>query len=236
MRCTSTKILSLHNVGLYYSYRKRIFGRRKFWALKDISFSLFSGETLGIVGKNGVGKSTLLRILAGILTPDKGELLIHKENLRISLISLQAGFVPTISGRENVILSGMLLGSSKKDILSKMDQIIEFSELIDFIDEPVKTYSTGMRARLGFSVAFYSEPDVILLDEVLGVGDLDFRQKSTEAMKKRIKSKKTVVLVSHNSRLLEEVCDRIVWIEDGQSRVQGNVTEVLKQYIASRKS
>jgi lipopolysaccharide transport system ATP-binding protein len=210
--------------------------RSKFWALKDISFSIYTGETLGIIGKNGVGKSTLLRILAGILAPDKGKIIYYQDKVRISLISLQAGFVPTISGRENAILSGMLLGSTKREIISRMDKIIEFSELHDFIDQPVKTYSTGMRARLGFSVAFYSEPDVILLDEVLGVGDVDFRKKSTDAMKKRIKSNKTVVLVSHNVRLLREVCDRIVWIENGQSKVQGNVNYVIEKYLQSKKS
>ena len=178
-----------------------------------------------------MGKSTLLRILAGILTPDIGQITYHIEKVRISLITLQAGFIPTLSGKENAILSGMLLGSTKKEIQSRMNQIIEFSELHEFIDKPVKTYSTGMKARLGFSVAYYSEPDVILLDEVLGVGDVEFRAKSTKAMKERIKSNKTVVIVSHNPTILSELCDRLIWIENGITMSQGNVDDVLNQYL-----
>ena len=187
-----TKILSLRHVGLYYSRRLRFLRRSRFWALQDISFDLHAGETLGVIGKNGVGKSTLLRVLAGILAPNTGKIKVHRPGLRISLISLQAGFVPYLSGRENAILSGMLLGATKKEIFSRMDDILAFSELNGFFDEPVNTYSTGMRARLGFSVAYHVEPDVILLDEVMGVGDEAFRKKSTEAMKNRIQSDKTV--------------------------------------------
>jgi lipopolysaccharide transport system ATP-binding protein len=162
-----------------------------------------------------------------------GQVLIHKPGLRISLISLQAGFVPFLSGRENAILSGMLLGATKREILARMDDIMAFSELNGFWDQPVNTYSTGMRARLGFSVAYYVNPDVILLDEVLGVGDEAFRQKSTAAMKKRIKSDKTVVLVSHSVPLVKEVCDRLVWIENGRTRAEGYVSEILDAYLKS---
>ena len=227
----ASKIFTLQNVGLYYSQRNGIFGRKKFWALRDISFDLNYGETLGIIGKNGVGKSTLLRVLAGIISPNTGQIIVHHKEVKISLISLQAGFLPFLTGRENAILSGMLLGSTRKKITCEMNKIIEFSELGDFIEQPVNTYSTGMRARLGFSVAYHANPDVMLLDEVLGVGDEEFRKKSTEAMKKRIKSEKTVVLVSHSAPLLREVCNRIVWIEDGRTKAQGDVEEVLKQYL-----
>ena len=225
------KILSLKNVGLYYSRRQGFLKRSRFWALKNISFNLYAGETLGVIGKNGVGNSTLLRVLAGIVTPNTGKLILHCSELRISLISLGAGFVPYLSGRENAILSGMMLGATKGEIISRMDDIISFSELDGFFDEPVSTYSTGMRARLGFSVAFQLDPDVILLDEVLGVGDLSFRKKSTTAMKARIKSDKTVVLVSHSVPLIKELCDRIVWIEDGETQAQGMVEDVLEAYI-----
>lgn len=225
------KIISLDQVGLYYTRRQGILKRSRYWALKNISFYLSAGETLGVIGRNGVGKSTLLRVLAGIIAPNKGMIQFHHSKLRISLISLQAGFVPFLSGRENVILSGILLGSSKKEIISKMDDIISFSELIDFIDQPVNTYSTGMRARLGFSVAIHVNPDVILLDEVLGVGDEAFRQKSSAAMKERIKSDKTVVLVSHNVPLLREVCNRIVWIENGETQMEGDTSQVLDAYL-----
>lgn len=228
-----TKILTLQHVGLHYSKREGFLKNSKYWALKDVSFDLHLGETLGIIGRNGVGKSTLLRVLAGIISPDTGQMLIHKPGLRISLISLQAGFVPFLSGRENAILSGMLLGATKKEIRSRMDDIVAFSELNGFLDQPVNTYSTGMRARLGFSVAYYVNPDVILLDEVLGVGDEAFRQKSTAAMKQRIKSDSTVVIVSHSIPLLSEVCDRLVWIENGKTMAEGNVAEILDRYLKS---
>ncbi len=229
-RCES-KIISLKNVGLYYSRRQKFFRKSQYWALKDISFNLYAGETLGVIGKNGVGKSTLLRVLSGILIPNKGSVIIHRPDLRISLISLQAGFVPHLSGRENAILGGMILGATKKEILSHMDDIVSFSELNGFFDEPVNTYSTGMRARLGFSVAYYVDPDVILLDEVLGVGDARFQKKSAAAMKERIKSDKTVVLVSHSASLLKEMCDRLVWIEDGRTQAEGDVSSVLNSYL-----
>ncbi len=228
-----TRILSLEHVGLYYSRRQRFFKASRYWALRDVSFDLHSGETLGVIGKNGVGKSTLLRVLAGIIAPDTGKVVLHRPGLRISLISIGAGFVPFLSGRENAILNGMMLGAAKKEILSRMDEIVAFSELNGFFDEPVNTYSTGMRARLGFSVAFHLNPDVILLDEVLGVGDEAFRKKSTAAMKERIRSDKTVVLVSHNVPLLREVCNRVIWIEDGITQAQGSVQDVLGGYLRS---
>jgi lipopolysaccharide transport system ATP-binding protein len=158
---------------------------------------------------------------------------MHNPDLRISLISLQAGFVQHLTGRENTILGGMLLGATKEEMQSRMDAIMMFSELGRFFDEPVSTYSTGMRARLGFSVAYHVDPDVILLDEVLGVGDEAFRKKSTDAMKERIRSEKTVVIVSHSVPILKEVCDRVVWIENGMTKIQGDVSEVISAYLES---
>lgn len=236
MQNPKSKILSLRNVGLHYSRRNGILSHAKFWALRDISLDLFKGETLGVIGKNGVGKSTLLRLLAGIISPDKGHIQFYHPETKISLISLQAGFVPSLNGRDNAILSGMLLGSSRKEIESEMESIINFSELGDFFEQPVQTYSAGMRTRLGFSIAYYANPDVMLLDEVLGVGDENFKQKSTKAMKERIKSEKTVVLASHNTHLLREVCDRLLWIEDGTTREQGRVTDVLEAYLKNTQS
>ena len=207
--------------------------KSKYWALRDISFDLYFGETLGVIGRNGVGKTTLLRVLAGIISPNTGSIIKYQKNVKITLLSLQAGFIPSLTGRENAILNGMLLGFTKHEIELCLDKIISFSELNGFINEPVQTYSTGMRARLGFSVAYHVEPDVMLIDEVLGVGDEEFRKKSTEAMKKRIKSEKTVVLVSHNPVLLREVCDRLIWIEDGKTKAQGDVKLVMNQYLDS---
>jgi lipopolysaccharide transport system ATP-binding protein len=235
MNQQKSKILSLHNVGVFYRRAKGFFSHEKYWALTDISFNLNRGETLGIVGKNGVGKSTLLRLLAGIISPNTGQIIIHNKEIKISLISLQAGFLPSLTGRENTILSGMLLGETKKKMEYRMEDIITFSELGEFFEQPVSAYSTGMRARLGFSIAYHVEPDVILLDEVLGVGDEEFRIKSTEAMKKRIHSDKTVVLVSHSVPLLREVCNRLVWVEGGKSKAQGDVNTVLEQYFLSMK-
>ena len=233
MKNEKSIILSLRNVGLSYTRRQGIFRRNKYWALRDVSLDLYNGETLGIIGKNGVGKSTLLKVIAGIISPDRGEMVVWQKEMKISLISLQAGFNRNLSGRENAILSGMLLGATKDAVMLHINDIISFSELNEFIDEPVGTYSTGMLARLGFSVAYYVNPDVILLDEVLGVGDEIFRIKSTDAMKKRILSDKTVVLVSHNVKLVGELCNRVVWIEEGMMKSQGNVADVLQDYIDS---
>ena len=161
--------------------------------------------------------------------PDSGEIELF-DCKKASLLSLQVGFIGHLNGRENAILSGMLLGMSRKYIEEHIDEIIEFSELGDFFEQPVKTYSSGMKARLGFSVSFLANPDILLLDEVLGVGDAAFQIKSTKAMKEKIQSNKTIVLVSHNTNMIRELCDRAVWIEDGVTRKQGNVENVINEY------
>jgi lipopolysaccharide transport system ATP-binding protein len=227
----SDPVLRIKNVGVSYRRRAGISRWSHYWVLKDISLDLYHGETLGIIGRNGVGKSTLLKLLAGIIAPDCGEIL--SKGCSVSLLSLQVGFIPHLTGRENAILSGMLLGLCRKDIEEKMDQIIAFSELQDFIDQPVKSYSVGMRARLGFSAAFHADPDILLIDEVLGVGDLEFRQKSSIAMKEKINSNKTVILVSHDISTIRELCDRVVWIDQGKTRCEGGVDLVLDAYKES---
>lgn len=221
-------LISLQNVSMSYTVRAGVFKWSKYTPLKDISFDLHRGETVGIVGRNGAGKSTLLRLIAGILEPDGG--LIVNRGARVSLLSLGVGFVPHLSGRENAMLSGMLLGLRKDEIMRKMDAIRDFSGLGNFFDRPLHTYSSGMRARLGFSVAIQVDPDVLLIDEVLGVGDEEFRTKSTAELKRLIKSDKTVVLVSHNLATVCELCDRLVWIEDGRVMQMGSTEEVLAQY------
>jgi lipopolysaccharide transport system ATP-binding protein len=228
-----SKILTLDSVGLYYNRRKGFLKRSRFWALEDVTFDLYAGETLGIIGKNGVGKSTLLRVLAGIVAPNKGRVFVHRPGLKISLLSLGAGFMPLLSGRENAILNGIMLGATQAEMLSRMNNIEAFSELGRFFDEPVNTYSNGMRARLAFSVANQIDPDVILMDEVMGVGDEAFRKKSTKVMKERIKSEKTVVMVSHNVPLIRETCNRLIWIENGKTQAEGNVHKVLDEYLES---
>jgi len=224
-------ILALEHVGVAYPRGRGLRHRDHFWALQDVSLSLHSGETLGVVGRNGVGKTTLLRVIAGIIDPDRGS--IHNAGIRASMLSLQVGFVNQLTGRENAILSGMLLGASRARIEAVMEEIVAFSELEEFIDEPVGSYSAGMKARLGFSVAMQADPDVMLIDEVLGVGDTHFRKKSADAIRARIRSDRAVILVSHNVGMMKDLCDRVVWIERGRSRMEGQAAEVLEAYEAS---
>lgn len=227
-------VLALHNTGVFYYRRKggknSVHGN-KIWALRDVSLDLYKGETLGVIGRNGAGKSTLLRILAGIIRPDRGEYVNH--GYHVTLLSLQVGFLDYLSGRENVMLSGLLLGMGRKEIQSRLGAIIEFAELEDFIDEPIQSYSSGMRARLGFATAFHVDSDVLLIDEVLGVGDAEFVEKSKKVMRERIRSDKTVVLVSHSARVIRSLCDRVVWIEKGATKSFGPAEEVVEAYLES---
>ena len=222
-------VIDVRNVSLGYSRKRRLISRTsKTWALRDVSFSVRAGETIGIVGRNGAGKSTLLRILAGIMRPDSGT--VTRAELRASLLSLQVGFLGHLSGHENAVLSGMLLGLSKAEVKAKLHEIVEFAELQDFIDEPLASYSSGMRSRLGFSVAYYAAPELLLIDEVFGVGDIGFREKSASAIRDLIRSNRTVVMVSHQASTLVELCDRIVWIEEGVTRLVGTPNDVLPRY------
>ena len=222
------EVLSLTNVGVSYSRFSKLFTKEKFWALKDVSLKVYEGETLGVIGHNGAGKSTLLQILAGLISPDTGE--YRNNGHTVTMLSLKVGFGPHLSGRENAIISGMLLGMRYNEVKKEIGKIIAFSELAEFIDQPVRTYSTGMRARLGFAVAFYAKPDVLLIDEVLGVGDIDFRQKSSEAMKEQLRSNRTVILVSHNVEQIEELCDRVIWMEKGRTLAEGPPKLILAKY------
>ncbi len=222
--------IELHNVAV--AYRRKgiplIAPSRRRWALDDVSMRVEKGETLGVIGRNGAGKSTLLRVLAGIIDPDRGH--VARAPVRASLLSLQVGFLNHLSGKENAMLSGMLLGPDKRTMQSRLEAIMAFAELADFADEPLATYSAGMRARLGFSVAYHAAPDVLLIDEILGVGDLMFRKKSSQAIRSMIRSEKTVVLVSHHLSVLSELCVKTVWIERGKTRMQGPTDEVLSAY------
>lgn len=229
---TDETLISIQNISVSYSMRSGLFEWSKFSPLNKVSFDLHRGETTGIIGRNGAGKSTLLRLIAGILEPDSGR--IFNNGARVSLLALGVGFVPHLSGRQNAMLSGMLLGLKKVEIERKINAIIEFSDLGPFFEQPLRTYSSGMRARLGFSVAIQVDPDVLLIDEVLGVGDENFRQKSTTEMKRLIKSDKTIVLVSHNMAVVRELCDRVVWIEDGTVKNADDTETVLKLYTENR--
>lgn len=224
-------LISLSHVGVAYVRSRRLWGRERFWALEDVSFDLHHGEVLGVIGRNGAGKSTLLQILADIIRPDRGQ--VRRQDVRASLLSLQLGFVPHLSGRENVVLGGMMMGYRRQEILRRMDDVIAFAELETFIDQPLRTYSAGMAARLGFSVAFQLEPDVLLVDEIMGVGDAEFRKKSSLAMREKIRRNRTVVLVSHDANLMAQLCTRCVWIEHGVTQLVGPTAQVLAAYADS---
>ncbi len=219
--------LSLRRVGVYYGRKRGILGER-FWALREIDIELFRGETLGIIGRNGAGKSTLLRVLAGVLKPDRGTVARHIEHC--ALLSLGLGFIPYLSGRENVILSGLIQGLRRDEIDARMDAIMAFSDLGDFFDQPINTYSTGMGARLGFSLAIQLDPDILLIDEVLGVGDISFREKSRKELLRKMRSNKTIVFVSHDERMVRSLCDRAIWVERGKTLAEGEVQAVFKAY------
>jgi len=219
--------IALRNVAVLYS-RAGVFDRERFPALEDVTLELYRGETLGVIGRNGAGKSTLLQVLAGIIRPDRGT--VHTTGLRTSLLSLQLGFTPYLTGRENAILGGLLLGQSRAQMASKVEAIKEFSELGDFFEQPLSRYSTGMRVRLGFSVAYHLDLDILLIDEVLGVGDAEFRRKSGMAMRQRIRSSHSIVLVSHDMETVRALCDRVVWIENGVTQLEGRPQEVLQRY------
>lgn len=198
-------------------------------ALKDISFKIYKGEKVGIIGYNAAGKSTLLNVIAGIYPPDKGEV---KTNGNISpLLSLGAGFDPNYSGRKNIFLNGAVLGYDKIFLESKVDEIIEFSELGDLIDIPIKNYSSGMLAKLGFSIATALNPDILIIDEILGVGDVNFQKKSQDKMKSLMDGGTTVLFVSHSIPQVREICDKAIWIDNGKLREIGEVNKVCDHYL-----
>ena len=228
---SGTKVIELRNVGVCYTRKSGLLHSSKFWALHDVSFDLHHGETLAVIGRNGAGKSTLLRLLAGIIAPDTGEVIRRVE--RVSLLALQAGFIQYLTGRQNAILSGVMLGLTRRQVEERMDEIIRFAELQDFIDEPLRTYSSGMRARLGFTVAVQADPDVLLVDEVLGTGDASFKEKSSEAMRQKIASDKTVVIVTHQPESILDLCDRMAWVHQGVTVEVGEPKTVLEHYQAS---
>jgi len=201
----------------------------RFEALRDISFEVYKGETFGIIGRNGAGKSTTLGLIAGVLKPSKGKVIVKG---RISpLLELGAGFHPELTGRENIMLNGVLLGLTRAEVLKKMDEIIEFSELGEFIDQPMRVYSSGMLARLGFSVVSSLEPEVLLIDEILAVGDMNFQKKCLDKMMGFKKSGVTMVFVSHSMQDIKMICDRVMWIESHIIKMIGEPKVVVDSYI-----
>ncbi|HIL64857.1 MAG TPA: ABC transporter ATP-binding protein [Candidatus Poseidoniales archaeon] len=198
------------------------------WALKRITLDVDQGEVLGVIGRNGSGKSSLVRVMSGIYSPAKGTVLSRGQ--LFLLANVRIGFTGNLTGRENAYLYGSILGHSTKKMDELMPEIIEFSELGDYIDQPLRTYSSGMSARLGFSVATAVQPDILLIDEVLSVGDLDFRERSKQRILNMVENAGTVVMVSHSLDLLKKICNRIVFIDDGEVVAIGDPDEVIQTY------
>lgn len=222
------KVIELKDVAVRYKERKSFFCFTEYEALNNVSFDVYKGEVLGVIGRNGAGKSTLLRLLAGIIKPDSGKVIHYTKS--VSLMALAAGFDPNLSGRQNALISGMLIGYEKKLIKARLEDIKVFSELQEFFEKPTKTYSSGMRARLAFSIAMYTSPDVLLIDEVLGVGDVSFKQKAEHALEDKISSDITVIIVSHSEAQVSRLAERIVWIDAGKVRKHGKPDEVFPEY------
>ncbi len=221
------------------SWGRRLLGRNgrtgdadHFWALNGISFEVHRGEAVGLVGPNGAGKTTTLKLLSRVTRPTSGRIQVFGRFS--SLIELGAGFHPDLTGRENVYLNGVILGLTRREVQERFDQIVAFSELEEFMDMPVKRYSSGMYARLGFAVAAHVDPDIMLVDEVLAVGDASFQQKCYDFIHRFVKSGKTTVFVSHNLYVIEQLCDRVIWLERGQIRMSGSPAEVLPAYLDSQ--
>ncbi len=222
---------SIENVSIKKMLLKgEIKGASEFEALTDINFQIEEGLILGVIGSNGSGKSTLLRTIAGIFSPDTGS--IHLYGNTISLQAIGVGFQRKLTGRENIYLSGLLLGFSSEEIAEKFDSIIGFADIGEFIDKPVNTYSSGMQSKLAFSITAVLETDIVLIDEILSVGDARFRKKSYEKMKNLIlDEKRTVIIVSHDMNSLKNLCDQILWIEKGKMIKIGKPSEIIEEYL-----
>ena len=200
-----------------------------FWALKDVSFEVKKGEVVGLIGSNGAGKSTLLKVVSGVMKPTEGKVTVS--GVISPMIELGAGFDPELTARENIYLNGAILGYSKKFLDEKFDDIVEFSELKDFLDVPVRNFSSGMTAKLAFSIATVVDPEILIVDEILSVGDQHFQEKCINKMKELKKEGKTMVFVTHGLESAKELCDRAVWINKGVIRLDGKTDEVIEKYI-----
>ncbi len=233
--CHSPPTVIFQDVGLcfertartLFSFNRSLRRKNRFWALRDVSFTVYEGETVGVIGRNGSGKSTLSMICSGVLVPDMGTVTV---NGRTQLLALGVGFKNELSGRENVFISGSLMGLSKKEIKARMEDIEAFSELGAFIDEPVRTYSSGMRSRLGFAVATAVRPDILILDEIMATGDKAFRDKAMRRMREMRDLARSVIVVSHNPAQLRKLSQRVLWLEKGRVMMIGEPRPVLNAY------
>jgi ABC-2 type transport system ATP-binding protein len=204
-----------------------------FWALRDVNLEIYKGDTFGIIGNNGAGKSTMLKLISRVIKPSEGRVWV--KGYVAPLLELGAGFHPELSGRENVFLNGAMLGFTHLEMQHKLEPIIEFSELRDFIDAPMRTYSSGMWARLGFAVATDSQPDILIVDEILSVGDEAFQNKCMARIKEYSENGTTILLVSHSAAMIESMCNRAVWIDHGIVKKVGIPKEVIKNYRTANK-
>ena len=203
-----------------------------FWALKNISFEVNKGDVVGLIGSNGAGKSTLLKVVSGVMKPTSGK--VEVDGVISPMIELGAGFDQNLTARENIYLNGAILGYSKKFLDSKFDEIVEFSELKDFLDVPVKNFSSGMTAKLAFSIATIVDPEILIVDEILSVGDLRFQEKSKNKMMEMIKGGTTVLYVSHSLESIKEICNKVIWLDHGQVVKIGYTKEICDEYYKSQ--
>lgn len=202
--------------------------KEEFWALKDVKFNIDKGEVVGLIGSNGAGKSTLLKVVSGVMKPTKGKVEVH--GVISPMIELGAGFDGNLTARENIYLNGAILGYSKKFIDEKFDEIVEFSELRDFLEVPVKNFSSGMTAKLAFSIATIVNPEILIVDEILSVGDLKFQEKSKHKMMEMIKGGTTVLYVSHSLESIKDLCTKVVWLEHGKVIKIGDTKKICEEY------
>jgi len=211
-------------------FRQRRDEAREFWALRHVNFTVNKGDTVGVIGRNGSGKSTLLRVVGGIYPPDEGEVLVSGSVS--TQFSLGAGFQSELSGVDNIYLNGILMGLSKREIDGMLDDIIEFADIGEFIDMPVKTYSTGMHSRLGFAIAINVHKDIVLIDEIMGVGDARFRQKCGERLEK-LMGERTILLVSHDMNSIKRFSNKVIWLDKGRIVAEGDPEDVVAQYTGA---
>ena len=226
------------NLGIEKNFSLKLFfinlfkTKKEFWALKDVSFEVEKGEVIGFIGSNGAGKSTMLKVIAGVMKPTTGKVTVNGNIC--PMIELGAGFDMELTARENIYLNGAVLGYSKDFIEQKFDEIVEFSELKEFLDVPVRNFSSGMTARLAFSIATVVDPEILIVDEILSVGDIAFQKKSEAKMKSMIGGGTTVLFVSHSLAQIEKICNRVVWLDHGKVVKIGDAKEICQEYYDSQ--
>ncbi len=223
--------LKLFFINLFKPKKKKP-KKEEFWALKDVSFEVEKGEVIGFIGSNGAGKSTMLKVIAGVMKPTTGKVTVNGNIC--PMIELGAGFDMELTARENIYLNGAVLGYSKEFIEQKFDEIVEFSELKEFLDVPVRNFSSGMTARLAFSIATVVDPEILIVDEILSVGDIAFQKKSEAKMKSMIGGGTTVLFVSHSLAQIEKICNRVVWLDHGKVVKIGDAKEICQEYYDSQ--